>query len=834
MKRQSIMNRKTILSLVAALWFPISLLAQTAPVTTAGMITNATTVPGSVIVPVTVSNFHSIGAFTLTLRYRADRVTYVSAAPHASFPGMTVTNTVAGTLGKLVINWPETPGGITLPDATRLLDLTFTYLTGTSPLLWLYSSGNVCQYKKYSGGNFIMLADTPKSSFYLNGGISDRSAPVTTVPYISNALPGNINVPVTVDGFTAIGAMSLTLEYDQDVLSFQGCTPHGSLGGTFNAGSIMGPNGKMVVTISWFGLATLPGGSTVATIAFSYNNALKSYSTLEWYDAGSSCEYADAMAIALLDAPTAAHYHNGAIFTQEAPGTWLPELTGIQAGGGLSLPVYLTGFSNIRSFTLGFEYDPAVMTYANYRPDAAFGTALSVTDLPSGGSKRMIILSWNGTTDLTLPDGTLAAMLYFISGGGQSTLTWVHSGTGTCRFNDAGGNALFDLPKSNHYRDGSISSRVAPIARLALLQPYPGQPTQVPMTVDGFSMIAGFSYAIDYDPAVLIFQGVSPSPMLGGAFSATLDCPGRIILEWNGPQVTLADGSELLSIGFTYMSGSTPLAWYDDGGSCSYVEQTGGTPLYDHPANRFYINGYVGTQAIIAAFNSIPVSGATGTAFQLNDQTTGLPDSWAWNINPSTYYFINGTGPSSQNPSVRFTEEGQYSVTLVASRGMASSYKYEGGYLTVGTLANWTGTTSGDWFTPANWQENQVPPAGAAVRIPALANNWPHLTGDLTIGTLCKSITLEGPAQLTVDGDLTILAGSSLQFTGNGHLYLGGDWINSGVLWIGSGTVEFTGTEPASIVGGSLPETFWVNRFAKTASSVQVNGQVHIIGTSQP
>ena len=470
----------------------VPLRSETAPVTTAGIVTNATTVPGSVIVPVTIKNFVSIGAFTLTLRYQANLVSYVSATPHASFQGMTVVNSVAGTLGKIVITWPQTPGGVTLPDETHLLDLTFTYLSGTSALTWLYNGDNLCQYKKYSGGSYIILNDSVKSSYYINGAISNRGAPITYAPVITNPVPGNLAVPVTVNNFTAIGAMSLTLEYNQAVLSFQSCTPNPGLAGTFNAGTQVGPNGKMIVTISWFGLASLANGSTVATINFIYSNTGGSYSGLDWLDTGSSCEYADASANALPDSPTADYYKSGAVYTRVAPRVWLPVKTNAVPSTALSLPILVTGFTNVSSFTLSFEYDPAVMTYNGFTPAPAFGSALTVADSQSG-AKRKIVMSWSGTTSKTLPDGSSITNLNFTYITGTSPLTWIVTDATSCRFNDAGGNALYDLPKSTCYQDGLIASHTAPQTAAGNVTATAEQLVTIPLKVFHFSTIGLFS-----------------------------------------------------------------------------------------------------------------------------------------------------------------------------------------------------------------------------------------------------------------------------------------------------------------------------------------------------
>jgi PKD repeat protein len=816
--------------LIAFTLITASLEAENAPVTSVGIVTNAGTAPGGVTVPVTVKNFVSIGAFTLTLRYQANLVSYVNAAPHLSFPGMSVVNSVNGTLGRIVITWPQTPGGVTLPDETHLLDLTFTYISGTSALSWYYTGSNVCQYKKYSGGSYVVLNDLPRSLYYVNGGISNHGAPITHVPVISNPVPGILAVPVTVNNFTSIGAMSLTLEYNQSVLSFQGCTPHPLLSGTFNAGTQVGPNGNMILTISWFGLASLADGSPVATISFIYSNTNGSYSVLNWLETGSSCEYADAQANPLLDSPTADYYKNGAVYPQVAPLVWLPVATNNLAPGGISLPVAVNNFTNIKSFNLTFEYDPAVMTYGSFAPNPALGNMLVVTDSPSG-LKRKVVISWSNPSVQTLPDGSLIANLNFSYHTGTSTLAWITTDATSCRFNDVNGNACYDLPKTSFYHDGLAVSHTAPKVAAANVTAITGQQVTVPVKEFHFSNIGLFSLTLDYDPAVLTWQSATLVPSIGGTFTASAAGQGRIVMNWSGSATSLADGGNLVNLIFVYNGGASPLAWFDDGTSCRFAETPAGQSLYDQPQSAFYINGYVGPDPLSADFTASATSGDLTTTISLNDLSTGNPTTWSWMVSPSTSYYVNGTNATSQNPQIRFTADGMYSVTLIVTRGTASSVLTRTGYITVGTLGFWTGLTSSDWFTGSNWQNSTVPPSTSTVFIPPTASHWPHLMSGFALGSLCKNITMEASAQMTVDGDLTINAGSSFTFTGAGSLMLGGNWSNSGIFNIGSSAISFTGPNNASVFGGTFGETFWKVICAKTNATVFMQGVINIIGT---
>jgi hypothetical protein len=820
--------------LILFCFITVSLKSQYAPVTTAGIVTNATTAPGAVVVPITVKNFVSIGSFTLTLRYMTNQVTYVSAASHPSFPGMTVTNTVSGTLGKLVITWPQTPGGITLPDETHLLDLTFTYISGNSILNWLYSGGNICRYWKYSNGSYILLSDSPKASYYIAGGISSRGAPITYAPVINNPAPGNLTVPITVDNFTAVGAMSLTLEYNQAALTFLSCAPNPGLGGTFDAGSQMGPNGKMQVTIGWNYLAgrTLANGSTVVTINFNYSIANGSCSVLDWYETGITCDYSDIFSNHFFDYPTADYYHNGAVYTQYAPRVWLPVKTDAAPSGALSLPVFVNDFNNVRSFTLSFEYDGAVMTYGSFTPDAEFGGALTAADSPSG-SKRKIVMAWAGTANKTLPEGSLLGTLNFTYNSGTSPLTWMVTDETSCRFNDASGNAYFDAPKSRYYQDGLAASHVAPQSSVGSRQlSVSGQTVMVPLNVYDFTDIGLFSFTLDYDPAVLTYVSASLVPAIGGTFTSSTAGLGRILMNWSGTAVSLADSSGLIDLTFTYNAGATTLEWYDDGNSCKYAESTAGPSLYDQPQSFYYINGYAGPTPLVADFIVGTPGRSYDTTLVLTDQTTGGPSSWNWSISPSTYYFANGTTSSSQNPQVKFTSNGAYTVILIVSRGTTSSIRIRTDYMYIGTPGLWTGITSGDWNVGSNWHNFKVPETSRGIVIPATAANWPHLAGDLTIGVLCEDITILDTAQLSVDGDLTIIPGSSLTFTGSGTLFLGGNWSDSGTFNAGTSTVDFTGPDDATIIGGESPVTFYKIAVSKTnTANLFIQGNVYVTGT---
>ena len=69
---------------------------------------------------------------------------------------------------------------------------------------------------------------------------------------------------------------------------------------------------------------------------------------------------------------------------------------------------------------------------------------------------------------------------------------------------------------------------------------------------------------------------------------------------------------------------------------------------------------------------------------QFTDTTKSCPYSWNWVFSPNTVVFENGTNPGSQNPQVRFTQTGAYTVTLQALNGNGSRSVTKAGYIVAG------------------------------------------------------------------------------------------------------------------------------------------------------
>jgi hypothetical protein len=137
-----------------------------APITIAPVMTAC---PGSNIqVPITVLNFNTIGAVSLTMYFNAAVLQYQSFTNSGPFPGLQIQNPSAGVI---TVSGFVTNAGVTLPDNAAFFTLNFAYLGGTTGLNW-FDNGESCEY---TGPPMLypVLVDTPTSTYYIDGEISE-------------------------------------------------------------------------------------------------------------------------------------------------------------------------------------------------------------------------------------------------------------------------------------------------------------------------------------------------------------------------------------------------------------------------------------------------------------------------------------------------------------------------------------------------------------------------------------------------------------------------------------------------------------------------------------
>jgi hypothetical protein len=262
-------------------------------------------------------------------------------------------------------------------------------------------------------------------------------------------------------------------------------------------------------------------------------------------------------------------------------------------------------------------------------------------------------------------------------------------------------------------------SQNAPITTAATVgNALPGQ-VAMPVTVTGFNNIGAVSLTLDYNYTGLQFQQGVPNPQLGNMIIGDNNLGNgyhRVVMSWYGNGTTLTSGSTLVTLYFNYISGMTPLTWYDNGPSCEYADGNYNI-LNDLPTSTYYINGYicggVGDPGQIAGDNAVcqgdqsvaysvsPVANATGYVWTVPN---GAVIATGQNTNSITVDYpllatsgnvtVHGTNPCGSGPV------SQLSVSVnalpIANAGNDVSIPY-GTSTTLYASSGGTGTFTYHW-----------------------------------------------------------------------------------------------------------------------------------------
>lgn len=113
------------------------------------------------------------------------------------------------------------------------------------------------------------------------------------------------------------------------------------------------------------------------------------------------------------------------------------------------------------------------------------------------------------------------------------------------------------------------------------------------------------------------------------------------------------------------------------------VQSTGRKNLWQ--TSNLNATGATGVLVLCKAeFDADRTTICNGDEVQLTDDSYNAVSSWNWSITPSTgWTFSNATDNTSQNPSIVFTDEGLYNISLNASDGSSSDVETKNNYIRV-------------------------------------------------------------------------------------------------------------------------------------------------------
>ncbi len=227
---------------------------QDAPVTTATTINNPA--PGSINVPITVTDFNNIGAISLSLDYDHSVMNFVQGTPNPAIPGWFIItdNDLGDGFHRIMMGWYGS--GFSLPDSSSIMDIEFTYISGTTSLAW-YDNGGSCEY---ADDNYVVLNDTPTGDYYIIGyicGFIATPEPITgnnticqgdmgvaySIDTIANATGYTWTIPLGATIITGQNTNAITVDYSDTAVSgmvtVAGINPCGS-----------GPSQQLPVTVN--------------------------------------------------------------------------------------------------------------------------------------------------------------------------------------------------------------------------------------------------------------------------------------------------------------------------------------------------------------------------------------------------------------------------------------------------------------------------------------------------------------------------------------------------------------------------------------------------------
>ncbi|MEI6433365.1 MAG: PKD domain-containing protein [Bacteroidota bacterium] len=128
----------------------------------------------------------------------------------------------------------------------------------------------------------------------------------------------------------------------------------------------------------------------------------------------------------------------------------------------------------------------------------------------------------------------------------------------------------------------------------------------------------------------------------------------------------------------------------------------------------------------VAQFSADKLVVCSSEFVHFTDQTANCPIAWTWEFTPSNVIFLENTSASSQNPVVKFTSVGIYSVKLTATNGAGQSFVSYTDYIRQGGYSLPFSESFADGFETRHWQ----------VKNPDLSITWDTITvGGISPGT---------------------------------------------------------------------------------------------------
>ncbi len=179
----------------------------------------------------------------------------------------------------------------------------------------------------------------------------------------------------------------------------------------------------------------------------------------------------------------------------------------------------------------------------------------------------------------------------------------------------------------------------------------------------------------------------------------------------------------------------------------------------------------------VADFAAESQTVCTGGATTFNDLSSNQPTSWAWSVTPATHSYISSTSASSQNPIIKFTATGTYTVQLIATNSYGSDTIVKTAYITVGSPTATPFTENFESFTPGNpgtwangWTFNNTGAFNWRADEGGTASNNTGPVVDHTLGTNVGNYMYTEASSPAVAGEVTNLISPCIAIPSSGNI----------------------------------------------------------------
>ena len=351
--------------------------------------------PGQVIVPVNVTDFIMVAAFSMVIGFNSSVLSYTGyQSLNTNLNGGTfAANAVAG---NLYLTWSRTTAA-TIANGAVLVELKFNGVTGSSALTWDMQTPGYCEYSDING---LIIFST-----WTNGNVTVYQPPIIT------ANPTNKTIYSGGSTTFSVSANGMGLGYQWQV-STNG-------GGSFTNLTNVSPY----------------SGVTTSTMTINPANLTLNGYRYRCYVTGTCTPYL---------------YSESALLTVTAAAiTTTASSISNSCSGNLTIPIIVTNCNNIGGISLALNYDPAKLTFDGYQSSH---TELSAGLLIVNNAGNQVKLSWASTNPADIGNGVLIEYKFKGNAGQSSTLSWDILTPGNCEYSDLSGTVI-----TSFYNNGTVS-----------------------------------------------------------------------------------------------------------------------------------------------------------------------------------------------------------------------------------------------------------------------------------------------------------------------------------------------------------------------------------------